>query len=37
MFGVPMQNQYQPSTSGGTDTSPEAKIGEIKKRRLLGL
>lgn len=37
MFGVPMQNQYLPSTSGGTDNSPEFKIGELKKRRLLGL
>ena len=34
MFGVPIQNQYQPSISGGPDTSPEAKIGDIKKRRL---
>ena len=34
MFGVPIQNQYQPSISGGPDTSPEARSGEIKKRRL---
>ena len=36
MFGVPIQNQYQQSSGGlNTDNSPEAKIGELKKLRLL--